>query len=400
VPITPVFVSASVRYTVAAYIAGAGGSRRAYVGSWPKTRGNVRLDGVTYVSTAYAPDARPTALYFSSSMYGQADVQFAENTCTQVLWCADADGDGVPGATCNQACSAPSSKYVQVSAAGTDCNDADASIYPGAPELCDMADNDCDAAVNEAICGDGAVQACETCDDGNLTNGDGCSSSCLIDTRTMQDFDTPGTTYTMSASGSCFGTVLTDSATDNDFLRLSAKCGGNAAVGFDRTNSGAPSRVTAEFDFRITGAYPRADGMSIALMSTANYGASGAPYFGEEPNLIGSIGIGFDVYRNYGEPNGNHISLHWNGASINVNSAPGFDLYNGMFNHARLVVDFVGGNAIVTLIVTPNGGAPFTIFNAYSIANVAPYESRVGFGARIGGYSADHDVDNVAVAYE
>ena len=34
------------------------------------------------------------------------------------------------------------------------------------------------------MCGDGSLQSSngEQCDDGNLSNGDGCSSSCLIET--------------------------------------------------------------------------------------------------------------------------------------------------------------------------------------------------------------------------
>lgn len=42
----------------------------------------------------------------------------------------DADGDGYP--------------------ADTDCNDADATTFPGAPEVCDGEDNDCDSAIDES----------------------------------------------------------------------------------------------------------------------------------------------------------------------------------------------------------------------------------------------------------
>jgi large repetitive protein len=67
----------------------------------------------------------------------------------------DADGDGVP--------------------TGSDCDDADATVYSGAPELCDTKDNDCDGAVDEGnVCNpcldddaDGFTTCAGDCDDNN-----------------------------------------------------------------------------------------------------------------------------------------------------------------------------------------------------------------------------------------
>jgi MYXO-CTERM domain-containing protein len=47
---------------------------------------------------------------------------------------------------------------------GTDCNDTDTSINPGAQEVCDGPDSDCDGSPEVDGDGDGAM-GCEDCDD-------------------------------------------------------------------------------------------------------------------------------------------------------------------------------------------------------------------------------------------
>lgn len=62
-------------------------------------------------------------------------------------WHPDSDGDKHGGSSSTQAC-APPPGHVE---SGDDCDDSRASVYPGAPELCDSLDNDCDRQVDDGV---------------------------------------------------------------------------------------------------------------------------------------------------------------------------------------------------------------------------------------------------------
>ena len=70
----------------------------------------------------------------------------------------------------------------------SDCNDASAAVYPGAPELCDQLDNNCNGTTDEDALGvdtdrDGVRNACDNCrfafnPDQLDTDGDGLGNVC------------------------------------------------------------------------------------------------------------------------------------------------------------------------------------------------------------------------------
>lgn len=81
--------------------------------------------------------------------------------------CPDADGDGYADCTVSGCDSA--------GLTCGDCNDQDPASYPGAPERCDLADNDCDGQVDEGfvVGKESAASRRYDCADGLDNDGDG-----------------------------------------------------------------------------------------------------------------------------------------------------------------------------------------------------------------------------------
>jgi hypothetical protein len=146
----------------------------------------------------------------------------------------------------------------------------------------------------------------------------------------------------------------------------------------------------AYFDFRIgPSSSGGADGMSFALMDANIYDSTAI--FGEDGPGPNSLAISFDTFNNGPpEPNDNFVEIRFNGSSV-ATADPTFNLDATQWHHAD--ISFDSNN--LTLILTPNGGSPVTVFDAISVPAFTPFVSLYGFGARTGGVSSEHRVDNV-----
>lgn len=226
-----------------------------------------------------------------------------------------------------------------------------------------------------------------------------------------QDFDNPGADYeacqyVSPPAAAVIGDPNKPSRGQVLRLATSPAVTHNGVVFAPWQPAACQDEVHVDFDFRITPVTGRADGLGLALVNTANYPATGcvAPqgplFVAEEPNFAGSLGIGFDVYRNEsaGELSNNHVSLHYNGAFV----APGefqavSDMGGGGWLHAHVRVRTEKGGARVRVTLKPFGQPEELVVDDVLVPGFAFHEWRVLLAGRSGGLSAHHDVDNFHV---
>ncbi len=189
--------------------------------------------------------------------------QDCDGTVDEGTSCADDDGDGVTedGGDCNDADAGVSPSGSETygngvdddcdgvidygtedadgdgyAAEGDDCDLADATVYPGAPELEDGLDNDCDGRADEGTAaydddGDGTTENGGDCDDADATVEPGAA-----ETADGVDDDCDGTVDEGTSSGDDDGDGWTETGGDCDDADATVHPGAEEVVG-DRTDN-------------------------------------------------------------------------------------------------------------------------------------------------------------------
>ena len=118
-----------------------------------KDTDSVDLDGDGFTAAEDCDDSNsavhPEADEICDGLDNNCDAIIDEDAIDRTDWYVDADGDGFgdPQLDATAACEAPTGSVEDSS----DCDDEQATVYPGAAEVCDGLDNDCNEQTDEDL---------------------------------------------------------------------------------------------------------------------------------------------------------------------------------------------------------------------------------------------------------
>jgi hypothetical protein len=209
---------------------------------------------------------KPTAIEICDGIDNDCDglIDAADGNVVYNTYYADADGDGYgnPAATI-LACTAPNAYVTN----NTDCNDACASCFPSAPELCDSLDNDCDGLIDEGV---STLYYADADGDGfgnvNATTN-ACTQPLGYVTNTLDCDDNnaninPSKQYFKYSAGGAFGTQVINQTIGSAYNTFSFD-----VTYVDSTNAPAPATYPrAVLDFEGDGNFVGSNDRTVLLV--------------------------------------------------------------------------------------------------------------------------------------
>ena len=212
-------------------------------------------------SAAVNPDAEEVCNSVDDDCDGDVDPDTSVDALT---WYEDLDSDGYGHPTRDtQACSQPSG-YV---ADDTDCKPYEGAINPGAVEVCDGSDNDCDGDTDEGVLSNWYLDYDADGFGDDSTSTLACSAPTSLYIAVGGDCDDTDTAYSPSATPGCDGNDydcdgLVDSDADADGY-ADLTCGGDDCLDSDATvypDSSGDCALGSSCQDILTKGYGTADG--------------------------------------------------------------------------------------------------------------------------------------------
>jgi len=305
------------------------------------------------------PNPRTVSVNLGSSTYTE---EFGyQLVCTD----ADADGSKTEGGLCGP----------------IDCNDGDASIHPGAAEVCNGIDDNCDGIVDESFPdedGDGVTTCAGDCDDTNPAVHPGATEICNgidddCDLEIDEGFDQDGDLVT-SCNGDCDDTNPAVHPGATEICNgIDDDCDAMVDEGFDEDGDGV---TTCAGDCNDTVHAGQDASLSLVIDSVANSGAgadmSSDVYVGDNITPYGTSAV--------------TIPLTLNGVAIvdalSSPDVPGIHVQRGKDSQGAFVrISAYGHNATSSReIFTGNfalqGATVGTVLNGNGSAGAQRYEGQ------------------------
>jgi hypothetical protein len=162
-------------------------------------------------------------------------------------------------------------------------------------------------------------------------------------------------------------------------------------------------RESVKFDVRFsaTDATP-ADGLGVLFLPVFTTNGQGPGISSsQEPNHLGVLALGFDIFSNGPDDPAPAVSLHWDGVEIADQPVdPSFAL--NQFHRFEVIRDPVDGGVNVSVFGIANvlggGTTQVPLLSNIFVAGARNYDYRMEFAARTGGLDAAHDIDNISTS--